>query len=128
MKIIGFNHCQLDSEDVERTRAFYEALGGKVTQTMVRNNGSWVGYQVEMAPGLVVEIQPPRLPREKGGFDGWGHLAFQVDSCEEACQAVVDAGGKMERGLMNNMMGTQAIINCVVLGTEGEKIELIQYV
>ena len=52
MKIVGFNHFQLDSGDVEKTREFYQKLGGKVIRTLSRD-GVWRGYHVEVTPGLV---------------------------------------------------------------------------
>lgn len=125
MKIIGFNHFQLDSKDVERTRAFYEALGGTVTRVMEREGG-WKGYHVQLAEHCVIEIQPPRLPESGGGFDGWDHIALHVENCEEACAAVEAAGGTIEKRPSDNMLGDRPIINAVSYGLDGEKIELIQ--
>lgn len=125
MKILGFDHFQLDSLDVERTRGFYELLGGHVTQTMERDGG-WKGYHVQLAEGTVVEIQPPRIPEESGGSDGWDHLALEVDNCREACEVVEKAGGTIEKGPTNNILGATPIINAVVYGLDGEKIEIIQ--
>ncbi|MGM9522248.1 MAG: VOC family protein [Oscillospiraceae bacterium] len=128
MKIIGFNHFQLDSTDVDRTRAFYEqALGGKVTRVMERPNG-WKGYHVSLAEGAVIEIQPPRLPETCGGFKGWDHVALTVDSCAAACESVVAAGGHIEKKPSPNMMGSIQIINAVAIGLDGEKLELIELV
>lgn len=125
MKIIGFNHFQLDSKDVERTRAFYEALGGKVIRVMEREGG-WKGYHVQIAENGVIEIQPPRLPENGGGWDGWDHIALHVDDCAKACETVVAAGGTIEKQPSDNKLGTQPIINAVSYGVDGEKIELIQ--
>lgn len=125
MKIIGFNHFQLDSKDVERTKAFYEALGGKVIRVMEREGG-WKGYHVQLADNCVIEIQPPRLPELGGGFDGWDHIALHVDSCQEACDAVVAAGGWIEKPPSDNMLCGKPIINAVTFGLDGEKIEMIQ--
>ena len=125
MKIIGFNHFQLDSGDVERTRAFYEALGGTVVRTMVREDG-WKGYHVQIAENGVIEIQPPRLPEECGGWNGWDHIALHVEDCAKACEAVVAAGGRIEKQPSDNKLGDQPIINAVTYGVDDEKIELIQ--
>ena len=127
MKVIGFNHFQLDSYDVERSRVFYEALGGKVTLKMERENG-WVGYHVTLAPETVIEIQPPRLPRELGGTDGWNHLAIYVEGLDEICSIWEDIGGTIERAQMEKTLGPMSIKNAVVFGPEGEKIELIQII
>jgi predicted enzyme related to lactoylglutathione lyase len=125
MKIIGFNHFQLDSMDVERTRGFYEALGGRVAQTMEREGG-WKGYHVRLAQGVVIEIQPPRIPGACGGSDGWDHLALEVDNCASACEMVSQAGGRIEKPPTANRMGAAPIVNAVAYGLDGEKIELVQ--
>lgn len=125
MKIIGFNHFQLDADDVERARAFYEALGGKVIRVMERENG-WKGYHVQIADNSVIEIQPPRLPENGGGWNGWDHVALHVDDCAAACEAVTAAGGTIEKQPSPNKLGEQPIINAVSFGVSGEKIELIQ--
>lgn len=125
MKLIGFNHFQLDSLDVERTRKFYEALGGEVTQIMERE-GSWKGYHIRLTPTTTIEVQPPRLPELCGGWDGWDHVALEVDNCAQVCAAIEEAGGKVEKYPSPNMLGDRPILNAVVYGVDGEKIELIQ--
>ena len=125
MKIIGFNHFQLDARDVEKTRKFYEALGGSVIRTMEREGG-WRGYHVKLADNAVIEIQPPRFPDRKTGSDGWDHVALHVDNCAEACDVIEKNGGRIEKRPTDNMMGTLPIINAVGYGINGEKIEVIQ--
>lgn len=127
MKITGFNHFQLDSGDVEKTRAFYEALGGTTVQVMERKDG-WKGYHVRLTHNTVIEIQPPRIPEECGGSDGWDHLALYVTDIEEMCRKVAAAGGRIEKKPTPNQVGDMKIINAVTYGIDGEKIELIQKV
>ncbi len=125
MKIIGFNHFQLDSFDVEKTREFYEALGGKTIRVLEREGG-WRGYHVQLAEGAVIEIQPPRLPELCGGHDGWDHLALNVNSCAGACDLITAKGGHVEKVPTPNKLGTEPILNAVTYGPQGEKIEVIQ--
>jgi len=125
MTILGFDHYQLDSFDIERTRSFYEALGGHVVQTMERDNG-WKGYHIRLAEKTVIEVQPPRIVEECGGSNGWGHVALEVDSCATASRMVEKAGGRIEKLNADNIMGTAPIVNSVVYGPDGEKIELVQ--
>lgn len=125
MKIIGFNHFQLDSVDVEKTRAFYEALGGCVVQTMERDGG-WRGYHVKIAENTVIEIQPPRIPEECGGSDGWDHLAIRVNNAGKVCELIQNAGGRIEKQPTPNKLGDTVIINAVAYGVDGEKIEVVQ--
>ncbi|MCD8106134.1 MAG: VOC family protein [Lachnospiraceae bacterium] len=125
MKIVGFNHFQLDSLDVEKTRVFYESLGGKLAQTMERADG-WRGYHVRLAEATTIEIQPPRFAELCGGSDGWDHMALRVSDCEAACELIVKAGGTIEKKPSQNQMGDRPIINAVTFGLDGEKIELVQ--
>lgn len=125
MKIIGFNHFQLDSKDVEKTRAFYEALGGTVAQVMERDGG-WRGYHVRLAENAVIEIQPPRLPEECGGTDGWDHLALLADDAGKVCELIQKAGGRIEKHPTPNKLCGVPIVNAVAYGIDGEKIEIIQ--
>ena len=127
MKIVGFNHFQLDSMDVDRTRAFYEALGGLLTQTMERKGG-WKGYHVLLAPGCTIEIQPPRFADMCGGWNGWDHLALNVENCQAAVDALLAAGGTVEKMPTPNKIGDTQIINAVTRGLDNEKIEFIQTV
>lgn len=125
MEIIGFNHFQLDSGDVERTRAFYEAIGGKTIQIMERDGG-WRGYHVRLADETTIEIQPPRIPEECGGFDGWDHMALEVEDCAAMVAKIVEAGGRVEKRPTDNTLCGDPIINAVTYGLVGEKIEVIQ--
>lgn len=125
MKIIGFNHFQLDSADVERTRRFYEALGGQVTQVMERG-ASWKGYHVRLAEGVTIEIQPPRIPEECGGADGWDHLALLTGDCAGLSGKIQAAGGRIEKPPTDNRLGDTPIRNAVTYGVDGEKIEVIE--
>ena len=125
MSIIGFHHFQLDAADVERTRRFYEALGGHVVQVMERPGG-WKGYHIALCEGTVIEVQPPRLPGLCGGADGWDHIALEVDDCAAACAAIEAAGGRVEKYPTANRLGERPIYNAVAYGVDGEKLEVIQ--
>ncbi|MDR1062020.1 MAG: VOC family protein [Clostridiales bacterium] len=126
MKIIGFHHIAVDSMDTERSRKFYQALGGRVLLAIPREDDGGFNYQIEIAPGYVIEIQPPRS-RAASSPAGWNHIAFQTDDCAEACKAVEAAGGIVSRGQSERrMMGTIPFCNAIVSGPDGERIELLQ--
>jgi len=125
MNNLGFNHFQLDSNDVEKTREFYEALGGCVTQVMTRED-NWKGYHIRLCDGVTVEVQPPRLPETCGGWNGWDHVAIEVDSAEAVAAKIESLGGRIEKKPSPNFLGSQPIVNAVVYGVDGEKLELIQ--
>ena len=124
MNIIKFNHVAVDTMDTERSRAFYEALGGKTIISIPREDGG-KNYHVEFAPGAVVEIQPPKSGK-LGEPAGWGHVAFQTDDIQEACRIAAANGGNVAHPPMDKMMGEIPITNAIVFGPDGEKIEFLQ--
>jgi catechol 2,3-dioxygenase-like lactoylglutathione lyase family enzyme len=132
----GFNYFLLDSKDAERTCRFYEALshlpalGGRVTEAMAPA-GRRTEYYIELAERTVrppiIKIQTSRLPgMDYGGSEGWDHLALEVSDCALACREVEQAGGRIEKWPTDNIMGDVPIINAVVYGLNGEKLELVQ--
>ncbi len=129
MRIKGFYHVAVDSLDTERSRAFYEALGGKVILSLPRTEDGGMNYHLEIAPGAVIEIQPPRsgVPGEPAG---WGHVALETDNCREACEIAEAAGGVVSKWPMDKVMvhtgGQIPFRNAIVFGPDGEKIELIE--
>ena len=129
MKIFNVNHVQLNTDDVETSRAFYEkAFDAKVITKIMQKDGSGVkGYMVEIVPGSVIEIQPPRFPMT-GKTSAWNTIAIETDDIEAACAKVEAAGGIREVGPMQSDMGGTAILNAVVIGPSGEHIELLQLI
>ena len=129
MKIFNVNHVQLNTDDVETSRAFYEkAFDAKVITRIMQKDGSAIkGYMVEIVPGSVIEIQPPRFPMT-GKSSAWNTIAIETDDIEAACARVEAAGGIREVGPMQSDMGGTAILNAVVIGPSGEHIELLQLI
>lgn len=129
MKIFNVNHVQLNTNDVELSRAFYEkAFDGKVITTIMEKDGSKIkGYMVELVPGSVLEIQPPRFPLT-GKTSSWNTIAIETDDIDAAIAKVEAAGGVREVGPMQSDMGGTAILNAVVIGPGGEHIELLQLI
>lgn len=129
MKIFNVSHVQLNSSDVERSRLFYEkAFDGKVISAIMSKDGAAVkGYMVEIAPGSVLEIQPPRFPLT-GKTSSWNTIAIETDDIEAACVKIEAAGGKREVGPMQSMMGDTPILNAVIIGPDDEHIELLQLI
>lgn len=127
MKILGTNHVQLNTSDVEKSRAFYEAaFGGAIISSIMEKDGSGIkGYLLEIAPGSVLEIQPPRLGKS-GKTSAWNTIAIETDDIEAVCKQAETAGGTREMGPKENMMGTIPILNAIIIGPTEEHIELIQ--
>jgi catechol 2,3-dioxygenase-like lactoylglutathione lyase family enzyme len=125
MKIKGFVRFRLYSPDTERPRIFYEALGKKAVQ-IPEDGIDRKSYSISLAKNLVIEIKPQSTPQADRGSRGWDHLALWVDSCDEVCKAMEQAGGRIEKRPSNNRMNAKPIINAVGYGLCGEKIEIIQ--
>ncbi|MCD8104942.1 MAG: VOC family protein [Lachnospiraceae bacterium] len=128
MRVMGFNHIAVDSMDTERSRAFYEALGGKVIVRIPQPDGT-TNYHIQLAVGANIEIQPPKSGKTSE-CAGWGHLAIQVDNCKEAYEVAIKAGATAPRPPMDviKTMGSQQIKNAIVFGPDGEKIEFLELV
>lgn len=124
MKIIGLKYFRLTTDDMKHTCEFYENLGGEITCIAGKNSEEKV-CRVRMPDDTVFVVQKTESVQERGS-QGWDHIAFQVDDCEEACKRIQVAGGKIEKYPTNNKMGTCPILNAVTYGINGEKIEIIQ--
>lgn len=124
--IIGVNHIQLNITDLERTRSFYEdVFGGQIIQTLRNEDGSAKGYMMEIAPDTVLELAPPRFPCDERQSP-WHSIALEVDNVDEAVQKIFAAGGTQKVKVCNGLRDNTAIRGCVMLGPEGEDIELVQ--
>ncbi|MGM9522247.1 MAG: VOC family protein [Oscillospiraceae bacterium] len=129
MKVLGVNHVQINSSDIERSREFYEkAFGGKVVQTLLKKGTADVhGYMLELVPGSVLEIAPPRFPLNEK-VSAWNTIAIETDDIEAATAQIEAAGGVRETGPHKNMMGETPILNTIIVGPDDEHIELIQLI
>lgn len=124
MKITQINHVQLNSSDVERSRTFYEnAFQGKVITPIMTKEGETVkGYMVEIAPGTVFEIQPPRFGLT-GVKSAWASIVLETDDVNAACTEIIKAGGRCE---ILSPANEEHYISAVVTGPDAERIELVQ--
>jgi catechol 2,3-dioxygenase-like lactoylglutathione lyase family enzyme len=127
MNILGFSHIQLNASDVERSRIFYEdAFDGKVLYPIMAKDGKSInGYFVKIAPGVTIEIQPPRFPHS-GKRSAWDTISVETDDIRMACEKVKAAGGICESEPAKVMTGTVPALSAIVIGLENERIELIE--
>ena len=126
MEIKFQSHIALVCNDVEQARVFYEAIGGEVIATIPRKTGDGNNYFMRVADGVMLEIQAPRAPEFAKETNVWEHLALCVDDCVAAAEKLESLGATIEKKPSNNKIGDKPIINSVILGPGGEKIELVQ--
>ena len=129
MTIQRVNHVQLNCTDVERSRAFYEkAFDGRVLCDIMTKDGSAKkGYLMQIAPGSVLELQPPRFPLT-GKYSAWNTIAIETDDIESAIEQIAQAGGVRAIGPLEGAMGTVPIRNAVMIGPEQEHTAMLELV
>ena len=86
MKLQGIDHIHFTVTDLEKTIAFYRALGLTVAERL--NHGGDSAQMVSEGGGLIVD-----LVREKNNDNpGYHHFAIKVDDIDSACRELVDKG------------------------------------
>lgn len=111
----ALNLLVVRAADLERTRAFYAALGLLMHREA---HGSGPTHYVSDACGLVFEVYPA-APGQPPTTDV--RLGFQVDSVDGLLPMLVDAGGVVVSAPSDVDGGRRA----VVADPDGRKVELI---
>ena len=123
MKILGFHHVAVFTDNYTKSLDFYKALGGKVVHSFTSpSNGKEISL-VELAPGAVVEIIQKPAPKCEGSFP---HLAIATDDCDGAFAAAVGAGARVKSEVCQMTLGTMAVKNCFLYGPDEEILEFFQ--
>lgn len=125
----GLAHVALFTDDLEKTIAFYENLGGKCTMRGEVPKPQWVNKlaMVEIC-GFALEIV------QSGGGEpvavtnnAFRHIAIEVDHLEEAIAEVKARGVDSFLGGITEMPGLfGGVRNAFFTGPSGEQIELMQ--
>lgn len=123
MAILGFHHVAVYTEDFEKSKAFYAALGARQVHSFFAHSGGKEISLMELCPGATVEIIQAEAPRTEGSFP---HLAIATDNCEECFEKAVAAGASVKSEVKEMMLGTMAVKNCFLYGPDGETIEFFQ--
>ena len=123
MAITGFHHVALYTDDMERAKRFYEALGGKVVHSFVSASSGKEIFLVELAKGAVIELLPKPAPHTAGSFP---HVALQTDDCDEAYKTALAAGAEGHEPPREMMLGTLSVKNAFLFGPDGEILELFE--
>jgi len=111
----ALNLVVVRAEDVERTRAFYAALGLVMQR---ESHGSGPTHYASDVCGLVFEVYPSR-PDEPPNTDV--RLGFRVDAVDELLPGLVSAGGVVVSAPRTAADGRRA----VVIDPDGRKVELV---
>lgn len=112
-------HIGIPTEDMERSRAFYESLGFRLSESARQTNGRPVIF-MEQA-GTVLEIYEHEAVKCAGAID---HIAFETEDIEDAYARILELGYETAEGRIMFMdLGPRQLKYFTVKGPFGEKIE-----
>lgn len=124
---IGFGHAAIYTEDIEKSIAFYENIGGSLQQRGGVNvpEGEKKLALVEFGGFLIELIQSP-TPM-KFGDGSLTHIAVLVDDLDKTISELQAAGTNTfisEKKVLPDTFG--GLQNIFFTGPSGEQIELLQ--
>lgn len=125
----GLAHIALFTDDLEKTIAFYENLGGKCTMRGEAPKPQWVNKlaMVEICGFALEIVQPGGGEPVAVTNDAFRHIAIEVDHLEEAIAEVKARGVDSFLGGITEMSGLfGGVRNAFFTGPSGEQIELMQ--
>ena len=125
----GLAHIALFTDDLEKTIAFYENLGGKCTMRGEAPKPQWVNKlaMVEICGFALEIVQPGGGEPVAVTNDAFRHIAIEVDHLEEAIAEVKARGVDSFLGGITEMPGLfGGVRNPFFPGPSGEQIELMQ--
>ena len=123
MAVKGFHHVAIFTDDLAKSKSFYEALGAKQVHSFVSaGNGKEIAL-LELAPGAVFELIQKPAPRLCGSFP---HVAIETDDCDGLFDIAVAAGATVDNPVREMYLGTMKVKNAFLKGPDGEIIELFE--
>ena len=125
MKFNGFHHIGLAVKDVEKSRAFYKALGG--VDTLSFPVGDFTYYLIDMGGNAVVELIPKLNDGSPEQVEPrWMHICLNTDDCKAAYAHALEVGAKELIPPKEVALGADMKVCCAfVSGPDGEEIEFI---
>ena len=122
MKFNGFHHIGLAVKDVEKSHAFYTALGG--VETFNFPVGDKTFYLIDMGNNAVVELIPILDENSPEQVEPrWMHIALNTDDCQAAYDLALKLGAKEKSPPAEAMLGSMKIRNAFVFGPDNEDVE-----
>lgn len=125
----GLAHAALFTDDLEKTIAFYENLGGKCTMRGEAPKPQWVNQlaMIEICGFALEVVQPGGGDPVAVKNDAFRHIAIEVENLEEAIEEVKSRGVDSFLGGITEMPGLfGGVRNAFFTGPSGEQIELMQ--
>lgn len=121
----GFHHIGLKTADIDKSLAFYAAIGGKELYHFTMPSGRTI-YMISLGEKSVIEIIPGK-EGEAAPAAGWVHIALDTDNCDAAFDAAVAAGAAVQSAPEDKQLGESGIFRLAfVEGPDGEVIEFSQ--
>ena len=122
MKFNGFHHIGLAVADVQKSRAFYIALGGTETFNFKIDGKDY--YLIDMGGNAVVELIPKLSADSPEQTEPrWMHIALNTDECDAAFDLAIKIGAKEKIAPKDVSLGTMDVRLAFVYGPDGEEIE-----
>jgi lactoylglutathione lyase len=125
VKIEGYHHIGLLVQDSEKSRAFYEAFGGKVIHTFLSKTTGKNVYLLDVGGNAVIEIIPKGNGQEEKD-PHWVHVAFRTDDPKAAYETALKAGAVSQQAPKEITLGTMTAVNAFILGLDNEVIEFFR--
>jgi catechol 2,3-dioxygenase-like lactoylglutathione lyase family enzyme len=125
MKINGYHHIGLYVKDSEKSRAFYESLGGKVRHSFLSKTTGKNVYLIDLGGGAVIEVIPKGIGKAETD-PHWVHAAFKTEDPGAEYDAALKAGATSMQEPKEITLGAMAATNAFVLGPDGEVIEFFK--
>ncbi|RZT26815.1 lactoylglutathione lyase [Kribbella sp. VKM Ac-2569] len=111
--------------DLERSLAFYTAVGYLTLATIPRDDGSsliWLRLPDEQSVSLELVHRPADGPVETGGFE---HFAIEIDSLAETIERLTAAG--LQPGEPELPGGPDGPKTSWLVDPDGYRIELVEW-
>jgi catechol 2,3-dioxygenase-like lactoylglutathione lyase family enzyme len=124
MNITGFHHVGLYVKDSERSRLFYEKLGGTVIHNFLSKSTGKNVYLVDLG-GAVLEIIP-KGTGERETNPHWVHVTFRTEDPALEYRMAIDAGAASIQEPKEITLGSMKAFNSFVTGPDGEVIEFFK--
>lgn len=123
MTIKGFHHVAIYTDDLAKSKAFYEAIGAKEVHSFVSAGSGKEILLMELAKGAVFELIQKPAQKCEGAFP---HVAIETDDCKALFDVAVKAGATVDSPVREMALGTMNVKNAFLKGPDGEIIEFFE--